>query len=89
MRQCVRACTAGPAVSYFQDEYVEQDELFPIRTMGMYDLELPIPNKPVPQACARAAKEEQGGGGRREEEQEEQEEETCRWGRVLCRLRIR
>ena len=36
----------GPALSYFQDEYLTAAELFPTRVVRFYDLELPVPREP-------------------------------------------
>eukprot|EP00039_Didymoeca_costata_P014149 m.225508 g.225508 ORF g.225508 m.225508 type:complete len:315 (+) comp15957_c4_seq13:1247-2191(+) len=36
----------GPPVSFFQDEYLRIEELFPLKTVTMYNLVLNIPNNP-------------------------------------------
>eukprot|EP00656_Telonema_subtile_P000279 TRINITY_DN10142_c0_g1_i1.p1 TRINITY_DN10142_c0_g1~~TRINITY_DN10142_c0_g1_i1.p1 ORF type:complete len:206 (-),score=33.54 TRINITY_DN10142_c0_g1_i1:107-724(-) len=36
----------GPQVSYFQDEYFKEGELFPVKYVDFYNLKLPLPHDP-------------------------------------------
>ena len=59
----------GAPLSYFQDEYFEEAELFPARRIRMYDLSVPVPREPwallnrtYGRACAHVAHLNEHGG---------------------------
>ena len=40
------AWCGGPPLSYFQDEYFEEEELFPARVLRFYDVDVRVPRLP-------------------------------------------
>lgn len=64
------AWCGGPPLSYFQDEYFEEEELFPARVLRFYDVDVRVPRLPwalLERAygahCRHIARVDEHGGG--------------------------